>query len=131
MNQYEPGLNKPEVKLNKSTCVYSIFNNEQTDLNDTVEKPRGKTRKLSDLYKHLNKIFNYDDVSEMNSSSHEQQLAQQELESKKANSLVNTKVNDWLASKIEHEQDEPQHKYEHCDLNEDIYEESLQNMFRN
>lgn len=46
MNQYEPGLNKPEVKLNKSTCVYSILNNEQTNLNDIVEKPRGKTRKL-------------------------------------------------------------------------------------
>ena len=46
VNQYEHGLNKPDVKLNKSTCVYSILNNEQTNLNDIVEKPRGKTRKL-------------------------------------------------------------------------------------
>jgi hypothetical protein len=132
VNQYEPGLSKPGVKLNKSTCVFSILESgQQADLSETVEKQRGKTRKLSDLYKHLNKIYNYDDVSEMNSSSHEQQqLAQQELESKKASSLVNTKVHDWLASKNEHEQDEPQLKYEHlCDLNEDIYEESLQNMF--
>ena len=104
------------------------------DLNDTIEKQRGKTTKLVDLYKHLNKKYNYNDVVEFNSSSHEQ-LIQDNLDKvhKKDNLInesTNSKVNDWLANKNNEEQEEPQHKYEHlCDLNADIYDESLQNMF--